>query len=58
MSYLLRLCFLTFEKLALTLLFSVNVMEHGPVPVQLPDHPENVQPFSGMAVSVTSVSFV
>jgi hypothetical protein len=57
-SYLIRFCLLTFEKLALTVLFSVNAMEHGPVPVQLPDHPENFQPFSAMAVSVSRVSFV
>lgn len=65
-SYLVRLCLFTFleslpevawepfVKLALTVLFSVNVKEHVAVPVQLPDHPENVQPFPGLGVNVTT----
>lgn len=65
-SYLVRLCPLTFleslaelnrepfVKLALTLLFPVNAKEHAAVPVQLPDHPENVQPFPGLGVNVTT----
>ncbi len=66
MSYLVRLCPLTFlesltdlgwesfVKLALTVLFSVKAKEHAAVPVQLPDHPENVQPFPGLGVNVTT----
>lgn len=66
-SYLVRLCPLTFlesltepdgepfVKLALTVLFSGKAKEHVAVPVQLPDHPENVQPFPGLGVNVTTV---
>lgn len=66
-SYLVRLCLLTFlesltepdwetfVKLALTALFSVNAKEHAAVPIQLPDHPENVQPFPGLGVNVITV---
>lgn len=66
-SYLVRLCLFTFleslpevarepfVKLALTVLFSVNVKEHVAVPVQLPDHPENIQPFPGLGVNVITV---
>ncbi|MBA3966816.1 MAG: hypothetical protein H0X47_13810 [Nitrospirales bacterium] len=54
-SYLVRLCLPTFlksltdlgwesfVKLALTVLFPVNVKEHAAVPVQLPDHPESMR---------------
>ncbi len=66
-SYLVRLCPLPFlesltetdwepfVKLALTVLFSVKAKEQAAVPVQLPDHPEKIQPFPGLGVNVTTV---
>lgn len=66
-SYLVRLClpaflesltdlaWVSFVKLALTVLFPDNVTEQAAVPVQLPDHPENVQPFPDIGVNVTTV---
>jgi hypothetical protein len=40
-------------KLAVTLLLLPIEIEHMPVPEQSPDHPENVDPEAGAALSVT-----
>lgn len=43
------------SKFAVTEVFAVNVRVHVPVPLHAPDHPENVEPEAGAAVSVTAV---
>jgi hypothetical protein len=43
------------EKVATTEAALSSVSVQGPVPVQAPDHPENVSPVPGVAVSVTTV---
>jgi hypothetical protein len=41
-------------KVAMTVFAAVIVIEHAAVPVQAPDQPENNQPDTGVAVSVTA----
>ena len=42
-------------KVAVTVFADVIVTTHGPVPVHAPDHPANVEPVAGVAVTVTCV---
>ncbi len=46
---------LCWVKVAVTDRFWVIVMLHGPVPLQAPFQPANVQPVAGVALSVTGV---
>jgi hypothetical protein len=41
--------------MAVTAVLALIATTHEPVPLQAPDHPENVAPAAGFAVSVTSV---
>lgn len=42
-------------NVAVTEVFAVSVTLHAPVPLHPPDHPVNVDPALGVAVSVTAV---
>ena len=42
-------------NVAVTVLAAVIVTTHAPVPVHAPDHPANVDPVAGVAVTVTCV---